>query len=55
MPAQQGEREEVEFVHPYFLRLQENLLDQIKRKVSVATRGPVQTEKVGKHLVNEYR
>ena len=46
-----AEREEVEFAHPYFERGQEHLLDQIKRKVSLATRGgnqivPVNTEKV---------
>ena len=34
-----GEREEVEFAHPYFERAQEHLLDQIKRKVSLAGRG----------------
>ena len=37
-----GEREEVEFAHPYFIRGQEHLLEQIKRKISVATRGPGQ-------------
>jgi len=31
-----GERDENEFAHPFFLRGQEHLLDQIKRKVSVA-------------------
>ena len=46
-----GERDEVEFAHPYFERGQEHLLDQIKRKVSLNTRGsnqivPVNTEKV---------
>ena len=46
-----AEREEVEFAHPYFERGQEHLLEQIKRKVSLATRGlnqivPVNTEKV---------
>ena len=32
----QGEKDENEFAHPFFLRGQEHLLDQIKRKVSVA-------------------
>ena len=45
-----AEREEVEFAHPYFERGQEHLLEQIKRKVSLATRNtqivPVNTEKV---------
>ena len=46
-----AEREEVEFAHPFFERGQEHLLEQIKRKVSLATRGlnqivPVNTEKV---------
>ena len=46
-----GERDEVEFAHPYFERGQDHLLDQIKRKVSLQTRGahqivPVNTEKV---------
>jgi len=34
----QGEKDEIEFAHPYFIRGQDHLLDQIKRKVSVATR-----------------
>ena len=34
-----GERDEVEFAHPYFERGQDHLLEQIKRKVSLATRG----------------
>jgi hypothetical protein len=34
----QGDKEEIEFAHPYFLRGQEHLLDQIKRKVSMGTR-----------------
>ena len=29
-----GDREEIEFAHLFFLRGQEHLLDQIKRKVS---------------------
>ena len=48
-----GERDEVEFAHPYFERGQDHLLEQIKRKVSLTTRGvnpnqlvPVNTEKV---------
>ena len=45
-----GERDEVEFAHPYFERGQDHLLEQIKRKVSLNTRGgqlvPVNTEKV---------
>ena len=46
-----AEREEVEFAHPYFERGQEHLLEQIKRKVSLATRNlnqivPVDTEKM---------
>merc|ERR1719430_1482504 len=52
-----GERDEIEFAHPFFLRGQEHLLDQIKRKVSVNTRGPhqgsitnVKTEKVNEVL-----
>ena len=47
----------MEFAHPHFLKGQEHLLEQIKRKVSVATRGPcqgidplIQTEKVSLHL-----
>ena len=31
----QGDKDEVEFAHPYFLRGQEHLLDQIKRKVTI--------------------
>ena len=34
-----GERDEVEFAHPFFERGQDHLLDQIKRKVSLSTRG----------------
>ena len=34
-----GERDEVEFAHPYFERGQDHLLEQIKRKVSLSTRG----------------
>ena len=34
-----GENDESEFSHPYFMRGQEHLLDQIKRKVSLAGRG----------------
>jgi len=52
-----GERDEIEFAHPFFLRGQEHLLEQIKRKVSVNTRGPnqgaipnVKTEKVNEVL-----
>ena len=45
-----GERDEVEFAHPYFERGQDHLLEQIKRKVSLNTRSgqlvPVNTEKV---------
>ena len=51
----QGERDEIEFAHPFFLRGQEHLLEQIKRKVPVATRGNnqgphpnIKTEKVNK-------
>lgn len=33
-----GDKEDIEFAHPYFLRGQEHLLDQIKRKVSVGVR-----------------
>ena len=47
----------MEFAHPHFLKGQEHLLEQIKRKVSVAARGPCQgidplikTEKVLLHL-----
>ena len=32
----QGDRDEIEFAHLFFLRGQEHLLDQIKRKVSTA-------------------
>lgn len=35
-----GDKDEIEFAHPYFIRGQDHLLDQIKRKVSVNTRGP---------------
>merc|ERR1719357_272632 len=35
-----GDKDEIEFAHPYFLRGQEHLLDQIKRKVSVAAARP---------------
>jgi len=35
-----GEHDESEFAHPYFIRGQEHLLDQIKRKVSVAAARP---------------
>ena len=34
-----GDKDEIEFAHPYFIRGQDHLLDQIKRKVSVNTRG----------------
>jgi len=50
-----GEKDETEFAHPYFMRGQEHLLDQIKRKVSVAAARPgpgvflpsIKSEKVG--------
>ena len=32
----QGDKDEIEFAHLFFLRGQEHLLDQIKRKVSTA-------------------
>ena len=35
----QADKEEVEFAHTFFLRGQEHLLDQIKRKVTVGGRG----------------
>ena len=35
----QGEREEVEFAHDYFMRGQEHLLGEIKRKVNVGGNG----------------
>jgi len=45
-----GDNDEIEFAHPLFQRGQEHLLEQIKRKVSVATRGAtgssIKTEKV---------
>ena len=51
-----GERDEVEFAHPYFERGQDHLLEQIKRKVSLSTRGggqlvPFDGGKV-KHIVS---
>jgi len=36
-----GDKDEIEFAHPYFLRGQDHLLEQIKRKVSVNNRGTV--------------
>jgi len=52
-----GERDEVEFAHPHFIRGQEHLLEHIKRKLSVATRGSgqqclpsVENEKVNEVL-----
>jgi len=44
-----GEKDEVEFAHPFFERSQHHLLEQIKRKVSLTNRGagqvvPVNTE-----------
>jgi len=51
-----GDKDEIEFAHPYFIRGQDHLLDQIKRKVSVNTRGSgisqqfipsIKSEKVG--------
>ena len=52
-----GERDEVEFAHPYFERGQDHLLEQIKRKVSLSTRGggqlvPFDGGKV-KHIVSQ--
>ena len=46
-----GEKDEVEFAHPFFERSQHHLLEQIKRKVSLTNRGagqvvPVNTERV---------
>jgi len=34
-----GDKDEVEFAHPFFLRGQEHLLDQIKRKITAGNRG----------------
>jgi len=51
-----GENDESEFSHPYFMRGQEHLLDQIKRKVSAATQRPgvflpsIKSEKVNEVL-----
>eukprot|EP00092_Neocalanus_flemingeri_P022341 GFUD01024230.1.p1 GENE.GFUD01024230.1~~GFUD01024230.1.p1 ORF type:complete len:448 (+),score=132.43 GFUD01024230.1:47-1345(+) len=52
-----GERDEIEFAHPHFVRHKEHLLEQIRRKVSVATRGSgqqflpnIKTEKVNEVL-----
>jgi len=41
-----GERDEVEFAHPFFERAQDHLLEQIKRKVSLTTRGVNQNQLV---------
>jgi len=52
-----GENDESEFSHPYFIRGQEHLLDQIKRKVSTASQRPagvflpsIKSEKVNEVL-----
>jgi len=52
-----GENDESEFSHPYFMRGQEHLLDQIKRKVSTASQRPagvflpsIKSEKVNEVL-----
>jgi len=54
-----GEREEMEFAHPYFLRSQEHLLCEIKRKVSMVSKAPasfipsIKNDKVRDSAVNE--